>query len=122
MPPQEKTGICNPVRPKRRYFIVGGRASPRAGPEAREDARPPGSLVLSLGTRMKFGVDVAEAVRRDMRVNFGGVDAGVAKEFLDDSEVGAIFEQVRGEAVAEHVRRNVALDPGEANALLDPQP
>lgn len=73
-------------------------------------------------TRMEFGVDVAKAFGSDVRVDFGGVDAGMAEEFLDDAEVGAIFEEVRGETVAEHVRGDIALNARETNAFLDVQP
>ena len=34
-----------------------------------------------------------------MRVDLGGTGALVAEEFLDDAEVGAAFQEMRGEAV-----------------------
>ena len=57
-----------------------------------------------------------------MGIDFGGADAGVAEQFLDDAQVRAVFEQVRGKAMPEHVGRHVARDAGAADALLDPQP
>jgi hypothetical protein len=63
---------------------------------------------------MVLAVDFAEAAVGDVSINFGCADAGVAEEFLDDSEVRAVVEEVSGEAVAEHVRGNIPLEPGAA--------
>ncbi len=71
---------------------------------------------------MELAVDVAEAAAGDVGIDFGGGDAGVAEHFLDDPEIGAVFEEVGGEAVSEHVRGDVALDAGEAGAFLDAEP
>ena len=37
----------------------------------------------------------------DMRVNLRGGKIGVAEEHLDDAQIGAVVEQVRGEGVAQ---------------------
>ena len=37
-------------------------------------------------------VDFAEAVASDVGVDFGRADVRVPKEFLDDTEVGPIFQ------------------------------
>src|SRR5436189_2959024 len=71
---------------------------------------------------MEFGMDVAEPVGGDMGVDFGGVDGGVAEEFLNDAKVGAIFEEVRGKAMAQHMRGDVALDASHSDAPFDAQP
>lgn len=65
---------------------------------------------------------LAQSLAGDVGVNFRGADAGVAEEFLDHAQVGAVLHQMRGEAVSQHVRRNVARDAGALNAVLDPQP
>lgn len=72
--------------------------------------------------RMKFLVDVAQPVAGDVGVDLGGADGGMAEEFLDDAEVGAVFEQVRGEAVSQHVRGDAARDAGVFDAFLDALP
>jgi len=74
---------------------------------------------------MKFPVDFAQAAAGDVGIDFGGADAGVTEQFLDDAQVGAMFQEVRGEAVAKHVwgGSSVAgLEAGAAGALLDAQP
>ena len=71
---------------------------------------------------MKPAVNFAEPVSGDVRVNLGGADAGVAHQFLNDSQVGTVFEQVCGEAVPKHVRGHIAGDPNPSDPLLNPQP
>ena len=63
-----------------------------------------------------------QPISRHMRVNLGGADAGVAEQFLNHAQVRAVFEQVRREAVPEHVRGHVAFDAGAAEAPLHAQP
>ena len=53
-------------------------------------------------------------LRRDARVTGGGLDAAVAEQHLNDARIGALFQQVRGEAVPQNVRR----DPLSEAALL----
>ena len=48
-------------------------------------------------------MDLAEAVAVDVGVDLRGGDVGMAQEVLDDAEVGAAREQVRGEGVAQEV-------------------
>jgi hypothetical protein len=71
---------------------------------------------------MEFAMDFAEALAGDVGVEFGGGDAGVAEEFLDDAEVSAVFEEVGGEGVAEHVGCDVARNAGVAGAGFDAAP
>jgi hypothetical protein len=71
---------------------------------------------------MKFVVNFAEAVSGDVSIDFGRCDRGVAEEFLDDAKVSAVFEEVRREAVTEHVRGDISSDPRTANALFDAKP
>lgn len=56
---------------------------------------------------MGLVVDSFEAFHRDVGVELGGGHAGVAEEFLDDTQVGAAFEQVGGGGVAQAVRAQV---------------
>ena len=71
---------------------------------------------------MEFAMDFAEALARDVGVEFGGADARMAEHFLDDAQIGAVFEQVRRKGMAKHVRRDVARDAGVANAGFDAAP
>ena len=45
-----------------------------------------------------------------MGVDFGGRDAGVAEEALDEADIHALFDEQRRRGVAEHVGRHAALD------------
>ena len=42
----------------------------------------------------------------DIGVNLRGGNVGVTQHFLDDPQIAAVFEKVRGEAVPQRVRRN----------------
>ncbi len=63
-----------------------------------------------------------EAAACYMRVDLRGANAGMSKQFLDDSQVRAMLQQVGSEAVPQHVRGHVSTDSRAANPLLDPQP
>jgi hypothetical protein len=71
---------------------------------------------------MESAVDVAEAAGSDVSIDFGGGDCGVTEEFLNDAEIGAVFEQVRGKTVPQHVGCHIPRNPGQTRALLDPKP
>jgi hypothetical protein len=91
------------------------------GLEIRNVALPEGRA-LGLWSRVEAAVNVAKTVGGDVGIDFGGGDGGVAEEFLDDAEISAVLEQVRGEAVSEHMRSDVTFDAGHAGAFLDAQP
>ena len=67
-------------------------------------------------------MDGFEAFAGDVGVHFGRRDAGVAEQFLNDPQVGAVLEQVRRETVPQHVRRDISLDAGKAAPFLDARP
>ena len=48
-------------------------------------------------------MDFFEMLVGDVGVDLGGGDVGVAKQSLDGTEIGAVHEQVSGEAVTEGV-------------------
>src|SRR5437879_515344 len=77
---------------------------------------------VRLGPWMKFPVNLAQPAAGYVSINFSGADAGVTEEFLDDAQVGAVFEQMSGETLAQHVRGDIAFDTGAADAALDAQP
>ncbi len=56
---------------------------------------------------------------RDMGVDLGGGEAGVAEEFLDGAQVGAGLEQVGGEGVAQGVRADAMLSAGAQQMAMD---
>ena len=68
---------------------------------------------------MEFFVDGAEAVLVDVGVDLGGGDVGVAEHFLDDAEVGAVVEEVGGEAVTELVGMDFLGEASSGGAFVD---
>lgn len=68
-------------------------------------------------------MDFAEVGVGDVGIDLGGGDVGVAEHGLDGADVGAVHEEVGGEAVAESVGRNMLRDAGffgvELNYALD---
>src|SRR5688572_28618241 len=67
---------------------------------------------------MKFPVYRAQMLAVDVRVDLRGGDVLVAEHLLHGAEVGASFQQVRGEGVAEDVGVDLLLDAGGARPLL----
>ena len=53
---------------------------------------------------MMLGHGFAEPFGGDMRVNLRGGDVGVAEHRLDAAQIGSMFDQMRGEGVAQDVR------------------
>ncbi len=68
---------------------------------------------------MELFVDRFEALLIHVGVDLGGGDIGVAEEFLNDSEVGAILQEMGGKGMAEEVGVDVLIDPGLLGALFD---
>ncbi len=46
----------------------------------------------------------------------------MAEQFLNHPQVGAVFEQVRGEAMPEHVWGDISVDTGQGASFLDSRP
>src|SRR6478672_13688984 len=55
---------------------------------------------------MSAAVGGPEARRRDVGVDLRCREALVPEELLDDAEIGAAFEEMRGERMAQRVRRD----------------
>ena len=55
----------------------------------------------------------------DVGVDFGGEDGFVAEHFLDDAEVGAVFDEVGREGVAEGVGGDFLVDARDERLLFD---
>src|ERR1043166_10044963 len=71
---------------------------------------------------MELLMDFAQATAAHVSINFGGADAGVAEQFLDNAQIGPMLEQMGRETMAQHVRGHVPADPGGAHAPLDSPP
>ena len=63
-------------------------------------------------------MNIPQPLAGHVRVNFGRADVSMAEHFLDDAQVGAIFQKVRREAVTQHVRSDVAGDAGVFHAAF----
>ena len=61
---------------------------------------------------MGVAVGISQAARRDMRVDLRRREVLMAQQFLDDTEVRPTVQQVRGERVAEGVRRDTFRQSG----------
>ncbi len=68
---------------------------------------------------VEFLVDGFEVFLVDVGVDLRAGDVGVAEEFLDDAEVGAVFEEVGGEGVAQKVGVEVLREAGRLGAGFD---
>lgn len=68
------------------------------------------------------GDDVVQALAADVRVDLGGRDVGMTEHGLHRAEVGAPFEEVRREAMAQFVRVDVLHDPRDGRVSLDVLP
>jgi len=57
--------------------------------------------------RVTAVIDVAAPAVRDVRVQLGRAEIGVAEHLLDAAQIGSAFEQVRGERMPQEVRVEV---------------
>ena len=76
---------------------------------APSDARP----------RVGLEVDLLDPLGREVGVDLGRRDVGVAEHLLDRAQVAAAGEQVGGEAVAERVRAHPVAEADRLGAALD---
>src|SRR5260370_6225257 len=60
------------------------------------------------GTRVVVVQRLAQSGPHDVRVNLGGRDIGVPQHSLHAAQVGAAFEEMRGETMPQHVWRQIA--------------
>jgi len=57
---------------------------------------------------MKHPMDVTHPGSRGVRVNLRGADVRVAEQLLDHPQICAVFQQMRCEAMKQHVRCHIA--------------
>src|SRR6188472_357652 len=89
----------------------------------RKEVRPHGPgwhlLLAGGGARVGLEVRLLQALAREVGVELGGGDVGVAEHLLDGAQVAATREQVGGEAVAQGVWAHLACQAGIAGVALD---
>ena len=57
---------------------------------------------------MEFIVNLAQTISRHVRINLRRGDGRMPEQFLNNPQVSAVFEQVRGKTVPEHVWRHIS--------------
>lgn len=57
-----------------------------------------------------------------MGIDLGRADAGVAQKLLDDPQVGAMLQEMRGKTMPQAVRGDTFGQAGGLDAVLDSQP
>ena len=67
---------------------------------------------MEIRRRVRPGVDFAKRSDRHFRVNLRGVEPRVSKQLLDQADVRAVLQHVRGAAVAEQVATASFTDVG----------
>jgi hypothetical protein len=68
---------------------------------------------------MESSVHFCESIAGDVGIDFGGADVGVSKQFLDNPQVSAVFQEMCREAVPEHMGRHIAVNSCTPDPLLD---
>jgi hypothetical protein len=63
-------------------------------------------------------VQLLEPLAGDMGVDLRRRDVGVAEQQLHHAQVGAVVQQVGGEGMAQHVRRDALLRDADAQRVL----
>ncbi len=71
---------------------------------------------------MELAVDRQKAVGVDVGVELRGLDAGMAEHLLDGADVRPVREEVRGEGMAQRVRRNLPFDARLTDVVRDDAP
>ena len=72
----------------------------------------------SLRSWVKLVMDALEAVAVHVGVNLRCGNVGMTQHLLNHAEVGAIFQEVRGKTVAQHVRADMLGDAGAFGAAV----
>ncbi len=64
-------------------------------------------------------VDFLHPLRRQMRVDLRGAQALMAQQFLHAAQIGAVVQQVRGEAVPQRVRADAGIEAGGQEIFVE---
>src|SRR5665213_2658476 len=78
---------------------------------------PPGSC-----SRVRGAIHPVQVLLGDLGVDLRRGDGSVSQQLLDDPYVGAVVEQMRGEAVPKDVRRHAILEADRLGRLADYRP
>ena len=91
------------------------------GPDALDDrvSLRGGHIGYRSGPRVRLVVHCAQPRDRDMGVELGSGQAGMAQQFLHDAQISTALEQVGGRAVAQAVRTRIAGRASFAQELVD---
>src|SRR6187399_1611955 len=100
----------------------GRRSSRSAG--ARKSSREAGDPIYGrlLTARMVRAVQLFHALTGHVGVDLRGREVRMTQQHLHHAQVGSMIEQVRGEGVAQRVRRQLFVDDGLAGVALDDVP
>lgn len=71
---------------------------------------------------MEAVMDLFEAGFGHVGIDLGRADAGMAQKLLDDSQVGAMLQEMRGKTMPQAVRSDTLGQAGSLDAVLNPQP
>lgn len=82
----------------------------------------PISSVSLLRAGMKLAMHGLQLLLIDMRVHLRGRYVRVPQHLLDDSQISAVAEQMRCEAMTQKVRIDVLLQSGQLRVLLNDLP
>lgn len=70
----------------------------------REHSALADGFLLRSAQQIQWTGRLSQVTARDARITQRRADGSMTEQGLDDSQIGAQFQQVRGEAVAQHVR------------------
>ena len=71
---------------------------------------------------MKLSVHRLQPLLIHMRINLRRRNVGMPEHFLDDAQIGAVAEQMRGKTMPQQVRINICLQSGPPRAFLHDLP
>ena len=74
---------------------------------------------IFLGAGVGRVVHILHPLRRQVRVNLRRAQALVAQQFLHAAEVGAVVQQMRGEAVPQRVRADSRVQAGRQKIFVE---
>src|SRR5260370_40487089 len=89
------------------------------GPAGLPTALPLGPLLLLRLQEVQGALGIVQDCARHVGVDLGGRRIIKKKKNLDDADVGAALEQMRGEGVTQAVKGHRVVDPGLASRLLE---
>jgi len=71
---------------------------------------------------MKLPMNVPQPVPRHMRINLRRADIRMAEQFLDDTQIRPMLQQMRRKTVPQHVRSDVPRHSRTPHPVFDAQP